>query len=128
MIFKREVSQEYEMFRMKHGEKILDLQKRFTHLTNHLIALGKVLSNSDLNLKFLRSLTRTWQPKEHELKLNQLDQHEEQEKKRKNISLKAKVDKYESSEDEDENEGMEDMSLLVKKFSKFLKRNKGARN
>ncbi|KAF1868277.1 hypothetical protein Lal_00018798 [Lupinus albus] len=37
--------QEYEMFRMKHGEKILDLQKRFTHLTNHLIALGKVLSS-----------------------------------------------------------------------------------
>ncbi|KAF1862227.1 hypothetical protein Lal_00026751 [Lupinus albus] len=52
------LSQEYEMFRMKPGEKILDLQKRFTHLTNHLIALGKVLSNSDLDLKVLRSLTR----------------------------------------------------------------------
>ncbi|KAF1868198.1 hypothetical protein Lal_00018717 [Lupinus albus] len=47
--------QEYEMFRMKPEEKIMDLQKRFTHLINHLIALGKVLSNSDLNLKVLRS-------------------------------------------------------------------------
>ncbi|KAF1891482.1 hypothetical protein Lal_00012370 [Lupinus albus] len=53
------LSQEYEMFRVRPGEKILDLQKRFTHL----IALGKLLSNSDLKLKVLRSLTRTWQPK-----------------------------------------------------------------
>ncbi|KAF1891552.1 hypothetical protein Lal_00015149 [Lupinus albus] len=52
---------------------------------------------------------------------------QEQEKKRKNISLKEKVFKYESSEDEYEKEEMEDMSLLVKKFSKFIKRNKGAR-
>ncbi|KAF1864711.1 hypothetical protein Lal_00032031 [Lupinus albus] len=141
---------EYEMFRMRPREKILDLQKRFTHLTNHLIVLGKVLSNSDFNLKFLRSLTRTWQPKvtaiskkkslskmslaalfgklqEHELELTQLDQHEEQEKKKKNISLKAKVEKYDSSEDEDDKEETDDMSLFVKKFSKFLRRNKGAR-
>ncbi|KAF1864771.1 hypothetical protein Lal_00039944 [Lupinus albus] len=87
------------MFFMRTGEKILDLQNRFTHLTSHLIALGKVLSNSDLNLKVLRSQTRTWQPKvtassekkslskmylaalfgklqEHELELSHLDQHE----------------------------------------------------
>ncbi|KAF1864623.1 hypothetical protein Lal_00039254, partial [Lupinus albus] len=57
------LSQEYKMFRIKPGKKILDLQKRFTHLTNHLIALGKVLSNSDMNLKVPRSLTRTWKPK-----------------------------------------------------------------
>nr|UBX54589.1 transposon Pol polyprotein [Lupinus angustifolius] len=144
------LSQEYEMFRTKPGEKILDLQKRFTHLTNHLIALGKVLSNSDLNLKVLRSLTRTWQPKvtaisekkslskmylaalfgklqEHELELSQLDPHEEQEKKKKNISLKEKVDRHESSGDESEKDDMEDISLFVKKFSKFLKRNKDAK-
>ncbi|KAF1896117.1 hypothetical protein Lal_00042883 [Lupinus albus] len=119
-----------------------DLKKRFTHLTNHLIALGKVLSNCDLNLKVLRSLERTWQPKvtvisekknlskmslEHELELSQLDQHEEQEKKKKNISLKARVEKYESSEDEDDKEETDDMILFVKKFRKFLRRNKGRR-
>ncbi|KAF1864587.1 hypothetical protein Lal_00039215 [Lupinus albus] len=144
------LSQEYEMFRMKPDEKILDLQKRFTHLKNHLIALGKVLSNSDLNLKVIRSLSRQWQPKvtaisekkslskmslpalfdkfqEHELELSQLDQHEEQEKKKKKISLKAKVDKYDSSGDESEKEVIEDINLLVRKFSKFLKRNKGTK-
>ncbi|KAK2351768.1 hypothetical protein QL285_096970 [Trifolium repens] len=52
------LSQEYEMFRMQPKEKILDLQKRFSHLTNHLIALGKTFSNDELNLKILRSLTR----------------------------------------------------------------------
>ncbi|KAF1861405.1 hypothetical protein Lal_00025711 [Lupinus albus] len=133
--------QEYEMFRMRPGEKILDLQKRFTHLTNHLIELGKVLSNSDLNLKVLRSLTRTWKPKvtaisekkshskmslaalfgklqERELELSQLDQHEELEKK--NISLKEKAEKYDSSEDEDDKEETDDMSLFVKKFCKDI--------
>nr|UBX54592.1 transposon Pol polyprotein [Lupinus angustifolius] len=50
-----------------------------------------------------------------------------EDKKNKNISLKARVDKFESSEDESDKEEMEDMSLFVKKFSKFLKRNKGAR-
>ncbi|KAF1864323.1 hypothetical protein Lal_00021979 [Lupinus albus] len=90
------------MFRMRPREKILDLQKRFTHLTNH--ALGK----------------------EHELELSQLDQHEELEKK-KNISLKAKAEKYDSSEDEDDKEETNDMSLFVKKFRKFLIRNKGGR-
>ncbi|XP_057452726.1 aspartic proteinase CDR1-like [Lotus japonicus] len=45
-------------FIMLPGERILDLQKRFTHLTNHLIALGKEFTNKDLNLKVLRSLTR----------------------------------------------------------------------
>ncbi|KAF1879737.1 hypothetical protein Lal_00039750 [Lupinus albus] len=105
----------YEMFRMRPGHKILDLQRRFTNLINHLVALGKVLLNSELNLK------------EHELELSQLDQHEEQEKKKKNISLKAKIEKYDSSEDEDDKEETDDMSLFVKKFSKFPRRNKGAR-
>src|ERR1044072_852463 len=57
------LSQEYEMFRMKPGETILEVQKRFTLLTNHLIALGKKFTNDELNLKVLRSLTRAWQPK-----------------------------------------------------------------
>ena len=57
------LSQEYELFRMQSGEIILDLQKRFVHLTNHLSVLGKTLMNDELNLKVLRSLTREWQPK-----------------------------------------------------------------
>jgi hypothetical protein len=57
------LSQEYELFRMQPGESILNMQKRFVHLTNHLKALGKTITNDELNLKVLRSLTREWQPK-----------------------------------------------------------------
>ena len=38
------LSQEYKLFRMQPQELILDLQKRFVHLTNHLKALGKKLT------------------------------------------------------------------------------------
>ena len=48
---------------MQHREIILDLQMRFVHLTNHLIALGKTFNNNELNLKVLRSFSREWQPK-----------------------------------------------------------------
>ena len=53
----------YEMFRMLPGERILDMHKRFTHLTNHLTALGKTLTNNDLNLMIPRSITIAWKPK-----------------------------------------------------------------
>lgn len=52
------LSQEYEMFKMQHVESIVALQKRFVHLTNHLIAFEKTFTNDDFNLKILRSLTR----------------------------------------------------------------------
>lgn len=50
--------QEYEMFRMQPEKSIFDLQKIFSHLTNHLAALGNFFSNNELNRKILRSLTR----------------------------------------------------------------------
>jgi len=37
--------QEYELFRMQQGESIADVQKRFTHIVNHLIGLGKQFDN-----------------------------------------------------------------------------------
>ncbi|XP_058763525.1 uncharacterized protein LOC131636971 [Vicia villosa] len=134
------LSQEYELFRMKPGETILDLQKRFVHLTNHLKALGKTLTAEELNLKVLRSLTREWQPKvtaisekknlskltsatlfgklqEYETELGRLEKHENLEKKSKGIALK--VDSIESkmkdASDEDEN-----FLLLVKRLGKFF--------
>lgn len=51
------------MFRMLSRESILDLQKRYSHLTNHLTTLGKPFTNDELNFKLLRSLTRAWKPK-----------------------------------------------------------------
>ena len=47
------LSHEYELFRMPPEETILDLQKRFVHLINNLSALGKTLTNDELNLKVL---------------------------------------------------------------------------
>lgn len=99
---------------MQPGESILSLQKRFVHLTNHLIALGKTFINEDLNLKMLRYLTRESQPKitiiskkksistmtstslfgklqEHELELGRLEKHANQEKKSKGIALKVGI-------------------------------------
>jgi len=38
---KHALIQEYELFRMQQGETIADVQKRFTHIVNHLIGLGK---------------------------------------------------------------------------------------
>ena len=39
------LNQEFELFRMKQGETISDMQKRFVHLTGRLNALGKPFSN-----------------------------------------------------------------------------------
>jgi len=49
---------EYEMFRMLKGETIADVQKRFTHIVNHLISLGKIFEREELNIKI-----NYWQPK-----------------------------------------------------------------
>jgi len=60
---KNTLIQEYEMFRMKTEKSICDVQKRFTHIVNHLLALGKTFDKEELNIKILKSLNRTWQHK-----------------------------------------------------------------
>ena len=82
------------------------MQKRFTHMVNHLASLGKTFPNEDLINKVMRCLSRQWQPKvaviidsrdltnmslatlfgkplEHEMELMRLHQHEDNDKKRK---------------------------------------------
>ena len=147
---KNTLIQEYEMFRMKAGENICDVQKRFTHIVNHLLALGKIFDKEELNIKILKSLNRTWQPKvtaisesrdltsmniatlfgklrEHELELGRLKEEEDGEK-RHTIALKsavksaAKLKRAESADDSiDGNFDSEALSLMVKRFSEFLK-------
>ena len=95
---------------MNTNESIQDMQKRFTHIVNHLASLGKIFLNEDLINKVLRCLSREWQPKvtaitesrdlssmslatlfgklqEHEIELQRLNQHEENDKKKKGIAL-----------------------------------------
>ena len=54
---------EYEAFRMNNGETISKLQTRFTHIVNHILVLGKMFQDDELNIKILNCLTRTWEPK-----------------------------------------------------------------
>jgi len=60
---KHSLIQEYEMLRMLKGETISDVQKRFTHIVNHLISLGKIFGRDELNIKIIECLDRYWQPK-----------------------------------------------------------------
>jgi len=52
--------QEYEMFKMLKRETIFDVQKRFTHIVNQLISLGKIFEREKLNIKIIKCLDRSW--------------------------------------------------------------------
>jgi len=137
--------QEYEVFRMRQGESIVDVQKIFTHIVNHLIGLGKQFDKEELNIKILKCLDRTWQPKvtaisetrdlttltiatlfrklrEHELEMTRLKEMETAEKKIRSFTLKSKFVVVETSEDSSEEESdTESLNLLTKKFQKFIR-------
>ena len=128
---------------MQPRESILDLQKRFVHLTNHLKELSKTLNNDDLNLKVLRSLSREWQPKvtaisekknlstmtsatlfgklqEYETELARLEKHEIQVKDSKDMALNTRIKNHDSNQ-EDESTSSEDDDL-IKKIEKVLRK------
>jgi len=104
--------QEYEMFIMLKGETISDVQKRFTHIVNYLINLGKIFEREELNIKIPKCLDRSWQPKviaiseskylttlttaplfsnlrEHQLEMNRLNDQEHEEKHVRSITLRC---------------------------------------
>jgi len=91
------------LLRMLKGKTIADVQKRFTHIVNHLIGLGKTFDKEELNIKIMKCLDRTWQSKittifeskdlttltiaslfgkfiEHEIEMNQLNDQRTREK------------------------------------------------
>ena len=129
---------------MQPKENIDDVHKRFTHIVNHLIGLGQVFDKEELNIKVLKCLDRSWQPKvtaiserrdlsklstvalfgklmEHELELKRLKEQETVERKTKGLALKASV-QNDSSEEAENAELDETLSLLTRKFSRFLKK------
>jgi len=137
--------QEYELLRMQLEETIADVQKRFTHIVNHLIGLGKQFDKEELNIKILKCLDISWQPKvttisetrdlttlttaplfgklrEHELEMIRLKEMETVEKKTKSLTRKTKIAIQEST---DESSGdcseSENLNLLTRKFQKFIK-------
>ncbi|VFQ99213.1 unnamed protein product [Cuscuta campestris] len=132
------LTQEYEMFRMKEGEKIDDMFDRFSKIINDLHALKKTYANKDLVRKILRSLTPEWRSKadaiyesigvsnvtidglrgilktyESTILTPSLD-----EQKKKGIALKATKETIEEVSSDDDNE----FGLFIKKFHKFMKK------
>jgi len=49
---------------MYKGETIAKVQKRFIHIVNYLMSLGKMFDKKEPNIKILlKCLDRSWQPK-----------------------------------------------------------------
>jgi len=144
---KHALIQEYELFKMQKGESIAKVQKRFTHIVNHLMGLGKEFDKEELNIKVIVCIYRNWQPKvtaiseskdlsiittivvlfgklrEHEIEMQRLSELESSEKNVKTIALKASSKKSDETEEEAvESSDNENLNLLVKRFGKYLKR------
>ncbi|KAF1867885.1 hypothetical protein Lal_00012781 [Lupinus albus] len=150
------LSHDYKLFCMFSHESICDMQKRFTHIVNHLVALDRVFDIGDLTNKVLRCLSRKWQPKvtaimesknvdsmslatlfgklqEHEMELQRLTLHEKTVENVKKISFKATKSHSRSQEVRSDHEESdfdiddETVSQLVNKFRKFLRKKGGFR-
>jgi len=108
------------------------------------MSLGKTFDKEKLNIKILKCLDRTWQPKvttisksrdlsskrttslfgklrEHELEMNKLFVQENEDKQIRSIALRIVGHRrcQETIDDSDE----DTFSLMSKKFSRFLKKN-----
>jgi len=110
-----------------------------------LIGLRKQFDKEELNIKILKCLDRSWQPKvtaisetrdlktlttaalfgklrEHELEMTRLKEMESAEKKSRSLALKKKVADIEfSKQSSDECSDTKKLNLLTKKFQKFIR-------
>ncbi|VFQ67328.1 unnamed protein product [Cuscuta campestris] len=132
------LTQEYEMFKMKEGEKIEDLFDLLSKIINDLHALKKSYSNNDLVRKILRSLTPEWCSKADAIyesievsnvtidrlrgnlktyKSTILNPSLDEQRK-KGIALKATKKSVEGESSEEDNE----FTLVIKKFNKFTRK------
>ncbi|VFQ66854.1 unnamed protein product [Cuscuta campestris] len=109
------LTQEYEMFQMKEGEKIDDMLDCFSKIINDLHALKKSYSNKDLVRKILCSLTPEWRSKVDAI-------YESIGVSNVTIdglrALKATKEPMEEASSDDDNE----FGLVIKKLHKFMKK------
>jgi len=144
---------QYELFFMEDCETIPSMQMRFTHIVNKLQNLGKKISNQDCTNKILRCMTKEWQPKvtaikesqnlnalsmitlfgklkehEHEINLFKSSEYNFKKKERNSIDLNttssvstSSIQNDDESNDDAINE--EEMSLLVRRYNYYIKRN-----
>ncbi|VFQ77698.1 unnamed protein product [Cuscuta campestris] len=130
---------EYENFKMKAGESVQDMNKRFNLIVNNLSKLNKVYPTSEINTKIIFSLPREWHslvvnllPKcadvetstiwrslySHELLLKKMKEEEQVPIIKKTMALK--IDDHPVSEGESDEE-----LAMFKRYKKFMKWNKG---
>jgi hypothetical protein len=144
----------FDGFIMKEDASVYDMFNCLNDVVNELKGLGFNVPNEDLSHTFLRplpdkfdtvftmlvrsNLNNTSPTKvlgeilTHDIfKRSQAEAHSlEDKEKNKVIALKAKafkvIEKEESGEDEDEeSESHEEMTLLIKRFNKFMRKKKG---
>jgi len=136
---------------MQAAKIIADAYKRFTHIVNHLIELGKTFDKEELSVKVLKCLERSWQPKvttisktrdlttlsstalfgklrEHELEMNRFKDQENGDRKVRSIALKTTTLGDESETDSSYDSEAETLDMLTWKFNKFLRKKGKVKN
>jgi len=139
---------------MNDGETISSMRMRFTHIVNKLQNIGKTISNQGCTNKILRCMTREWQPKvtafneaqnlnalsmitlfgklkEHQHETNRFKSSEDisRRKERKSIALNTTSSVSTSlvqngDESDDDVIDEEEMSLFVRRYNRYIKRNR----
>ncbi|GMI98499.1 hypothetical protein HRI_003519200 [Hibiscus trionum] len=139
----------YENFKMDPDESVSQMFDRFSVIVNGLKGFGEIIPEDKLVRKLLYSLPESWDSKRtaiieaKDLKTLKLDalvgslltheimrkgreqekkiaEKKEAEKKKVGIALKASQLENDSSEDEEE-----EMAMLAKRFTQFMKSNRG---
>ena len=133
---------EYELFCMKSEESISEMFTRFTNIINSLKSLGKCYTNVENVRKILRSLPKNWDAKvtaieeAKDLTTMSLDEllgslmtheimlkgREEEAKPKRSLALKSSH--KESEEEEEESDDDKEMTLLTKRFKRFMRKEK----
>ncbi|XP_020209262.1 zinc finger CCHC-type and RNA-binding motif-containing protein 1-like, partial [Cajanus cajan] len=132
---------------MTQGETTMDLQKRFTHIINHIKGLGKIFDEDEVNVKVLKSLNRRWQPtvttiiksknlakmksvelfgnlREYEMDMTRMAEEEQNDKKVKGLALNIEnSSSQEECSSKEEESKKEELNLMVRKFWRIMKKN-----
>jgi len=129
------------------------MQMRFTHIVNKLKNLGKTISNQDCTSKILRCMTKEWQPKvttikeaqnlnalsmltlfgklkDHEHEINRFKSSEDVSRRKETKSIALNTTSFVSTssvqnDDESDDDAIaeEEMSLFVRRYNGYIKRN-----
>ncbi|KAL4331809.1 hypothetical protein GQ457_07G007060 [Hibiscus cannabinus] len=130
----------YENFNMEPDKSVTKMFDRFSVIVNGLKGFGEIIPEEKLVRKLLYSLPESWDSKRtdiieaKDLKTLKLDalieekrrkklEKKEVEKKKIGIALKASQEESDSSGEEDD----EEMVMLAKRFTRFMKSQRGRR-